>query len=178
MSVVSGIVLSAVIAAAKRVGAPLVKSLLEKHVGGAASDIGGQIIDAIAEKADVSPVELEDVAEEDLDMAVASVEHEAPELVAEYVKSQQLAVDLMKAEMDKGGDATWTWAWRPFWMWLLAALWLYGLVLRPLANAALGATIEGVDLPLLMTLTGMYLALYMGGHTVKDFVKEKWGGSK
>jgi hypothetical protein len=65
-------------------------------------------------------------------------------------------------------EETWTWAWRPAWMWLLAFIWTYALVLRPLVNASLGASIEGIDLSVLMTLTGAYLALYMGGHTAMN----------
>lgn len=68
------------------------------------------------------------------------------------------------------GGPTWTWGWRPGWMWLLAFVWLYALILRPLANAAFGAAIEAVDLTILMTLTGVFTGLYMGGHTAKSIV--------
>ncbi len=55
-------------------------------------------------------------------------------------------------------------------MWLLAFVWLYALILRPLANAAFGAAIEAVDLTILMTLTGVFTGLYMGGHTAKSIM--------
>lgn len=77
--------------------------------------------------------------------------------------------ETLKAELDKGGPAS-TWAWRPGWMWLLAFVWLYALILRPLANAAFSAAIEAVDLTILMTLTGVFTGLYMGGHTAKSIV--------
>lgn len=162
---------------AAKVGAPIVKGLLEKHLGGEASDIAGSVIDAIAEKAGVSPAELPDVPATQLEAAVVAVEAEAPELVLAWNEQQRLANALQLAEMEKAGEATWTWAWRPAWMWLLAFIWFYALVLRPIVNAAVGASIEAVDVSMLMTLTGMYLALYMGGNTAIRTV-EKWKGGK
>lgn len=75
----------------------------------------------------------------------------AADILVQHVENQRLMNETLKAEMDKGGP-TWTWAWRPGWMWLLAFVWLYALILRPLTNAALGASIEAVDLTILMTL--------------------------
>lgn len=162
----SALLTGILIDAAGKVGAPIVKGLLEKYLGGTAGEMGGKVIDAIAEKAGVPPADLPTVPADDLGAAVQAVEAETPELVAQWVESQRLSNELMQAEMDKDGG-TWTWAWRPAWMWLLAFLWTYALVLRPLANAAIGAAIEAVDVSMLMTLTGAYLALYMGGHTAK-----------
>lgn len=162
------------IGAAARVGAPIVKGILEKHVGGVAGEIGGTVIDAIAGQAGVAPAELPTLDGARLEQAVAAVEADAPSLILAEVEQQREANRLMLAEMEKGG--TWTWAWRPFWMWLLAFLWSYAFVLRPIANAITGATIEAFDAGILMTLTAAYLALYMGGHTVKDvFGKGKDG---
>lgn len=151
------------IGVAAKVGAPIVKGILEKHVGPLAGSVAGDVIDAVAKNAGV---DISTASPDALGAAVAATESETPEILAQWVASQKLANDLQLAEMAK--DETWTWAWRPAWMWLLAFLWTYALVLRPLVNASLGASIEGLDLSLLMTLTGAYLALYMGGHTIKD----------
>lgn len=170
----SSLLAGILIEAAGKVGAPIVKGLLEKYVGGKAGQIGGGIIDVIAGKAGVSPAELPGLPAEDLCAAVQASEPVAAELVLAEVEQQRETNRLMQAEMDKDGG-TWTWAWRPAWMWLLAFLWTYALVLRPLVNAAVGAAIEAVDVSILMTLTGAYLALYMGGHTVKDAL-QRWTG--
>ena len=58
-------------------------------------------------------------------------------------------------------------------MWLLAALWTYAFMGRPLANAAFGWSIEALDTGVLMTVTTVYVGLYMGGHTIKD-IAAKW----
>lgn len=45
----------------------------------------------------------------------------AVELLAAHVESQRLMNETLQAELDKGGP-TWTWAWRPFGMWLFLGL--------------------------------------------------------
>lgn len=171
MSALAGIL----VGVAAKVGAPIVKGLLERHIGGAGAEIGGTIIDAIAGKVGVPADELGTVPQTELERAVAEVERETPELIAAYTEQQRQAHALMLAEMDKG--PAWAWAWRPAWMWLLAFLWIYTIVARPIVNAIAGASIETVDVGTLMALTGAYLALYMGGHTAKDiFARGREGG--
>lgn len=150
---------------AARVGAPIVKELLERHVGGAGAEIGGAIIDAIAGKAGVQPQELPSLPADRLEEAVRSVEQETPELIAAWARQQELANELMRAEMDKG--PAWSWSWRPLTMWLIGFLWAWSLVLVPALNAALASAIP-VYLAELTWLTTAYMALYMGGHTVKE----------
>lgn len=164
---------SILIEAATKVGAPIVKQLLEKHLGGAAGEIGGMVIDAIAGKAGVQPGDLPSVPAKELEAAVAATEAETPQLVATWVEQQREANRLMLAEMDKS-DAWWTWAWRPAWMWFLGFLFLFRLVLVPIADAALGSDIAAsVDISTMMTLTAWFMGLYMGGHTLKDLAV-KW----
>lgn len=166
---------SILITVAAKVGAPFVRSLLEKHLGGAAGDLAGTVIDAIAQKAGVPVEDLPGLPEQQLETAVAAVEGETPELVAQYVESQRLATQLQLAEMDKG-EATWTWAWRPGWMWFLMILWFWRWVVLPVVDAAVGSTIAaGIDIAALITLTVTFTGLYMGGHTVLRGVKE-WKG--
>ncbi len=166
---------SILIEAATRVGAPIVKQLLEKHLGGAAGEIGGMVIDAIASKAGVPPDDLPSVPAKDLEAAVAATETETPLLVATWAEQQREANRLMLAEMDKS-ESWWTWAWRPAWMWFLGFLFLFRLVLVPIADAALGSDIAtSVDISTMMTLTAWFMGLYMGGHTLKDLAV-KWAG--
>lgn len=155
--------------------APMIKKILADKIGGIGGELAGDVIDTIAGKLGVPADEIPTIAAEDpgaVQQAIVATEAVTPELVLAYVESQRLMNETLRAEMDKGGPL-WTWGWRPGWMWLLGLLWLYSVVLRPVVNAAIGASIEAVDLSTLMTLTGAYLALYMGGHTAKDIFGKK-----
>ncbi|RWC58904.1 hypothetical protein [Mesorhizobium sp.] len=171
------VVASILLDVAAKVGAPLVKGLLEKiGLGGAASDIAGTVIDSVAEKLGVSPSEIPNQPAGNVEAAVKATEAETPELVMAWAKQQELSNQLQLAEMNKAGEPTWTWAWRPAWMWFLGFLFLFRLVLVPIADAALGSNVAAtVDLGTMMTLTTWFMALYMGGHTVKDAIT-KWAG--
>lgn len=169
----SAILASILIDVAARVGAPIVKSLLEKHVGGTAGEIGGMVIDAIAGKAGVTPDELQNQDPKTIENAVRDVEAAAPDLIVAWNVQQQQAIELMRAEMDSS-RSWWMWAWRPAWMWFLGFLFLFRLVLMPVTDAILGSSIAAtVDLSTMMTLTAWFMGLYMGGHTVKDLAA-KW----
>lgn len=154
------------ISVAAKVGAPLLKSVLTKHVGPLAGSVAGDVIDAVAKNAGVTVDALPSVAADDLTKAVQATEAETPEILAQWVESQKLANELQVAEMAK--EPLWAWGWRPAWMWFLGFLWAWLVVMVPLANAITGARITTVDAQTLFTLTGAYLALYMGGHTVKS----------
>lgn len=169
----SALLASVLISAATKVGAPLVKDLLEKYVGGTAGEIGGMIVDTIAGHAGVDPTDLPDLPDDRIEAAVVATEAETPAMLIQWNVQQRQAIDLMRAEMDKGG-AIWTWAWRPAWMWFLGFLFAFRLVFVPIADAALGSSVAAtVPLDTMMTLTTWFMALYMGGHTIKDAVG-KW----
>jgi hypothetical protein len=150
--------------AALRTGSGVVKDIVTAKLGPTIGGLAGTVIDGVAKELGVEPAAIPTLPDDDLDKAVAAV-NDDPELLRLYIEQQQEANRLMLAEMDKGG--TWTWAWRPFWMWLLAGFWTYALVLQPLVNAVSGGGVAAVPFDMLTTLTGAYLALYMGGHTVK-----------
>ena len=172
MSALASILLSA----AGELAVPIIKKILGDKLGGAGGEIAGKVIDVIAEKAGVSPEALPDLPTDDLQEAIVAAEPAAADILMHHVESQRLMDETLKAELDKGGP-TWTWAWRPGWMWLLAFVWLYALILRPLTNAAFGASIEAIDLGILMTLTGVFTGLYMGGHSVLRGI-ETWRAGK
>lgn len=157
---------------AAKVGAPIVKSILQKHVGGTAGELGGVVIDAIAEKAGVPPADLPAVPAEQLQQAVAAVEAETPELVNAWTESQREANRLMLAEMQK--ETAFGWLWRPAGMWLMIACIGWYVIVRPLLNAilaALGSPAEiaiGMDLPSFVGIFTIYTGLYMGGNTAKS----------
>lgn len=153
---------------AAQIGAPLIKGILQKEVGGTVSDLGGTIIDAIAAKAGVEPANLPNVSPGALAAAVAATEQETPEIILAHLEQQKATNTLLLAEMAKGGESTWTWAWRPAWMWFLMVVWGFEFLITPIINAALHASIPIADTGVLTTLTIAYLGLYMGGHTAKS----------
>lgn len=165
------------ISVAAKVGAPIVKSILQQHVGGAAGEIGGTIIDAIAGKAGVEPDKLPDLAEKDLEKAVAAVEAEAPELLIQWNRQQAQTHELLRAEMDAG--PFWSWAWRPGGMYLIGLFWVLYVLVYPLLNLFLllwgaSAKLETmVDVATLLAISGGFISLYMGGYTALKGI-EKW----
>jgi len=158
------------IGAAAKVGAPIVKSILEDRIGGAAGELGGVIIDAIAGKAGVSVDELERLPATKQEEAIKAVEEQSPEIIAAWTAQQREANRLMLEEMKK--ETPFGWLWRPAGMWLLHGLLAWLVVVRPLINAvmeALGARagIEmGMDLGTFTAIYTIYIGLYMGGNTV------------
>ena len=173
----SAILTTILVEVAAKVGAPIIKGILEKHVGGTAGEVGGVVIDAIAEKAGVSPDELQNVPAKDLEAAVSEVETQAPEIIRAYTESQREANRLQLAEMAK--DSDFGWLWRPAGMWLMLVCVAWYVILVPLLNAVLAAigahtTISLiVDFASFVTVFMTYCALYMGGNTVlRSFVKK------
>lgn len=164
---------------ATKIGAPIVKGLLEQFIGGKGAAIGGTIIDAIAGKAGVPADELASVPEAQLEQAVRQVERETPELILAWNEQQRQAHDLMRAEMEAG--PFWSWAWRPGGMYLLGFFWLLYVLIYPSLNLFLrlfgsSASLETlVDVATLMTVSGGFITLYMGGYTALRGI-EKWKG--
>ncbi|WP_159953058.1 3TM-type holin [Rhizobium sp. 18065] len=167
------------IAAAAKVGAGVVKDILEKHVGGAAGEIGGTIIDAIAGKAGVEPSELPTLPGPTLEAAISQVEQDAPAIILAHVEQQREANRLMLAEMDKATPETWwMWGWRPAGMWLMLLCVAWYVMLRPIVNAVLWSfnsaiQIElGLDIGNFLGIFTIYTGLYMGGNTLLRSVKK------
>lgn len=156
-------ILAVLLKSVARVGAPILKGIITGATGPLVGTLAGTVIDAITEKVggDITAV-----SDSDLDAAVAAAEAETPELIRAWTESQRLAQELQLAEMNK--ESFWVWAWRPFWMWLLAFLWSYAIVFQPIISIFLPLSLSPIDTSVLMALTGAYLALYMGGHTVKS----------
>lgn len=161
---------SILIGAAAKAGAPLVRSVLERAVGRTGAELAGAVIDEVARRAGTEPKRLESLPPAEVEAAVAATEADMPAILAAWNDSQRLGLELQRAEMDRG--AAWTWAWRPAAMWLTLVLWAFALLVQPLANA-FGAGLSAPDLGMLMQFSGLYMALYMGGHTVKHIV-DQW----
>lgn len=159
------------IALAGSVVAPVIKKILGDKLGGVGGELAGRVVDMIAEKAGVPVEQLADA--KNLPAAIEAAEPMAVELLAQHVESQRLMNETLQAELDKGGP-TWTWAWRPFGMWLFLAIIAHLTFLVPLLNIVLTSPLILVlDVPTIVTLFLTYTGLYMGGHTAKAAV-ESW----
>ena len=157
---------------ATEVGAPLIKRVFEDRFGKASGALAETVIKTVAEKAGVEPIELEKLKPAELEKAVLAVETEMPELIALYAAGLEGQFALLQAETREG---FWQSFWRYGWMYLLAIFWIWRIMVAPIVNQRIGSgggmMIEMVDLATLMTLTSWFMALYMGGHTVKDLGK-------
>ncbi|THK38638.1 hypothetical protein EHS39_09020 [Ensifer sp. MPMI2T] len=168
MSAIGAIILDV----AAGLGVPYIKKILTDLTG--AGPIAGEVIDAIAKEAGVTPAEIPTIAKEapgTLESAIVKAEPAAAELWISYVESQRLMGETIALDYEK--EPWWAWAWRPLWMWLLGFLWGYVFVAQPILKAALLKDLQTVDVTLLMTVTGIFVTFYMGGHTAKDWFT-KW----
>lgn len=161
---------SVLIGMAADVGAPLVKQILENKFGPGSGQLAETVIKSIANQADTPVPDLPEVIANNPDLirdAITTTEGLAPELVGLYTQGLEGQFALLQSETAEGPlQSGWRWGW----MYLLAFFWFWVIVLLPLA-ALLGAKVEGIDLGILLTLTSWFIALYMGGHTVKELGK-------
>jgi hypothetical protein len=146
------------------VAAPFIKKILGDKLGGVGGELAGTVVDMIATKVGVPVESLPYAPPTAVKEAIAELE---PEVMALYNESQRMANELQQAEMAKDGPV-WTWAWRPFGMWLFLALTFHLVFLVPLINIfLLSPLILVLDVPTFVTLFITYAGLYMGGHTAK-----------
>lgn len=158
MSAIAGLALNA--------GLPIVEAILSRRLGDAGGKLASDVIRTIAGRLGVEPDGIEAVAGDKPGAVIdvmREVERSAPELLAAYDRDLQLQLATLAAEQD---EPTWHKAWRPGWMYLLGFLWLWNLVLLHIANAVWKIALPPLPTTDLLALTGMFLALYMGGHTV------------
>ncbi|MBR3371187.1 MAG: hypothetical protein IKG52_11225 [Rhodobacteraceae bacterium] len=168
---------AALLSVATQIGAPLIRQVLSNRIGSRNSELVTSVVEAVARRAGVGTSDLGQLAESDPSRmvdAVRATEAMMPEMVALYAQGLEGQFALLQAEQ-KGH---WLgWAWRPFMMWLLAFLWLWNIVVLHLANAIWKIALPPTDSATLLGLTSVYMALYMGGHTLKDFVRVTRGGA-
>jgi Holin of 3TMs, for gene-transfer release len=167
--------MSALAALALKSGLPLIQSILVRKLGDADGGLAGQVLAAIAERAKVKPEELEALAETDppkaLD-AMRKVSDMTPELIALYMKGLEHQNALLMAEQEEGG---WKSAWRPAGMWFVMFLWAWQCIILHVFNAIWKIALPPMPWEQLVTFTGLYMGLYMGGHTIKDTVAKVMG---
>lgn len=170
------LIAAAIAAAATRVGANMVKAVVGQALGAGAGEIAGglagSVIDKIAGRAGVEPAALPDLADREpeiLENAVRDTEAAMPELIALWQAGLAGQFALAQTEAKEGFLQSF---WRPAWMYLLAIFWVWRIMALPVLNRVFGGTpIELVDFAVLLTLTSWFMALYMGGHTIKELGK-------
>lgn len=168
--------MSALTALAVESGVPLLGRILTRRLGANNAELVTDVIGAVANRLGVTPAEAEIMAATDRPRvidAMREVEQQAPEMIALHAAALEGQYALLQAEQR---GPWWGWAWRPLMMWLLAFLWLWTVVILHVCNAIWRIALPPIDLGVLMSLTGIYMALYMGGHTVKDWVRVTRGG--
>ena len=170
--------MSGLTALALNVGLPLVGQVLSRRIGGQNAALATEMAGAVARRLGVTADALDGLAEADQPRVIAAlreVEAAAPEMLALHLAALEGQHALLMAETR---GPWWGWAWRPAMMWLLAGLWLWNIVILHVANAIWRIALPVTDLGVLLSLTGIYMALYMGGHTVKDWVRVTRGGGQ
>ncbi len=162
---------AALIATAMNVGAPLVRQILSGKIGNGPTGLVMDVVDQIAKRAGVPVSKLEAVAETDPDLiheAIEQVEAMAPEMIALYASGVEKQFALLTLETQ---GPRWFSAWRPLWMYFLMFLWFWNIVAVHMINAIMKWAVPQIDMTMLLSLTGLFMALYMGGHTLKDFAR-------
>ncbi len=160
------VVVSFVAGIATKLGAELIGRVLGDRFGDAGGQLAGAVVGEIADALGVEVEALPTVPEDRLAGAVADVEARMPEIIALWARGLDGQFALLAAEQAEGG---WASAWRWGWMYLLGFMWIVRMLIVPVVDAITGSDIGvRMDIGVLLTLTGWFLALYMGGHTLKE----------
>lgn len=169
--------ITALTALAVDIGVPLLGRILTRRLGSDNSQLITDVIGAVANRLGVTPDQAEVMVETDRPRvvdALREVERQAPELIALHASALEHQFALLQAEQR---GPWWGWAWRPLMMWLLAFLWLWTVVILHVCNAVWRIALPPIDTGALLSLTGIYMALYMGGHTIKDWARQRGGAA-
>ncbi|QYK42850.1 MAG: hypothetical protein KF887_07040 [Paracoccaceae bacterium] len=167
--------MSALAALALQAGLPLVERILSGRLGPANGALASDVIRAVAARAGAAPEALEQLAADTpgrVIEALRAVEAgDAADRTALYLAEVEARAALEAREQD---EPLWARAWRPAGMYLLGFLWLWNIVLLHVANAIWRIALPPMPFEHLIQISGLYMGLYMGGHTVKDLAA-KWG---
>jgi hypothetical protein len=169
---------SALTALALQIGVPLVGQVLSRRIGGANAQLATDVVGAVARRLGVTPTEAEAMVETNQPRVIEAIretETAMPEIIALHAAALEGQFALLQAEQ-KG--PWWGWAWRPAFMWLLGLLWLWNVIVLHVCNALWRIALPPMDPGVMLSLTGIYAALYMGGHTIKDWARQRSGGDR
>lgn len=119
--------------------------------------------EAIAARYDAAPAETAAVMRELEDSR-------SPDEWRALERAESNRADLLKREDER--ESWFSWGWRPAMSWLLIFLWLWGLFLQPLTTA-FGAEVGSPPIDDLLAFSGIWLAIYGGGHTLKSVLGKR-----
>lgn len=170
-------------------GGKALSKAIGKKFGPELGDLAGSAIKALADAFGVAPEptaianRIEEVKAADPGKAQSAV------LYAEATFADELAA---KAEVMRQANAQqkmtnellmsqkgWRADWLPAWQWFLMAAWAWRIFVSPIINAVLRVVtgnldavyIDLIDVAIMVTLTGLFLSLHMGGHTVLELMR-------
>jgi len=156
------------IKALAKVGAPMLGSVIGGPVGTLAGAAIGALADALGTKPTVEAVK-EAIEKPEAAIIVQKVEADkGPELYALLSKE----ADTYRALVDQETGHGWFFsAWRPAGMWLVLVMWPFAVIMAPIFKIV-------VPMSDLVAFTGLYLTLYMGGHTAKSWFDAHYGARR
>lgn len=133
-------------------------------MGGAATTVGREIARTLGVS---TPEQAEERIRTD-PKAVESLQRLEDERGHEWLPlalaEQEAARKLMEAEQQRGFFHH---GWRPAFSWLVGWAWLQNMTISPIAWS-FGLTLGTIPWEHLLALTGIWLAIYSGGHTAKS----------
>ncbi|WP_299165822.1 hypothetical protein [uncultured Tateyamaria sp.] len=163
--------LNALLPLAVQFGLPMLENVLNNKFGGQGGALATTVVREVARKSGVEVDQLEQYAADHPDVvevAMRDVEAMAPEMIQLYTAGLEGQFALLQAEQR---GVLWKSAWRPGWMYLLGVLWVWNIIGLHMINAIWKWQLPPVDYSILLQLTGLFMALLMGGHTLKDIGK-------
>jgi len=169
--------MSALVALAGSAGLKVVEKIVARKFGDGAGQLAGEVLGAVADQVGVPVDQLDQAAEEQpavVTKALRAVEERSPELIALYAAGLELQKAQLAAE---AAEPLWMRAWRPGGMYMLGLLWLWNAIFLHIANAIWKIALPQMPFEQLVQVSGLYMGLYMGGHTIKD-VLTKWTGAQ
>jgi hypothetical protein len=169
--------MSALASLAGSAGIKIIERIIGQRLGDGAGQLAGQVLGEIAAQVGVPVDRLEQAAIDQppavID-AMRNVEARTPELIALYAAEVELQKQALAAE---AGESVWMRAWRPGGMYMIGLLWIWNTIVLHVCNAIWKIALPAMPYDQLVQLSGLYMGLYMGGHTVKDAIS-KWVGTR
>jgi hypothetical protein len=151
-----------------RLGAPILGTILRTELGGTAGEASAQVIEALGQAFGVEPKSAAIVsaieADPDAQTKIHAIETERS---AEWIAYLTVATSQRNRMLEREEERPFSRDWRPAMSWLLLVLWSWNSVALPVINA-FGASIVNIPWEHLLGFSGLWLAIYGGGHTIKS----------
>lgn len=148
-------------------------TILAGAIGGPAGAIAANVGRQVARELGVTtPEEVEHKVRSDPQSVqkLRQFEDTSADQLALMTQEQSTMAQVLARDAKKGGF--WD-AWRPATMWLIAFLWFWSLVAVHVFNAVFKTALPVPPMETLLAFTGIYMSLYMGGHTALRALERK-----